>query len=81
MANPNKDKFYRADIVTEKMNAKNVNALFAILLQPLPGQKSRTITTRIVNPYYLLSAERATRSSMVRKFPLKRVMCFLFFQG
>jgi quercetin dioxygenase-like cupin family protein len=39
MANPNKDKFYRAEIVTEKMNAKHVNAIFVILPPPSSGAK------------------------------------------
>jgi len=39
MANPNKDKFYRAEIVTDKMNAKHVNAIFCILPPPSTGAK------------------------------------------
>ena len=36
MVNPDKNKLYRVEIVTEKMNAKEVNGLFAIVP---PGNK------------------------------------------
>ena len=39
MANPNKDKFYRAEIVTDKMNAKHLNGIFVILPPPSSGAK------------------------------------------
>jgi len=39
MVNPNKDKLYRVEIVTDKMNAKEVNGVFAILPPPLSGVK------------------------------------------
>jgi len=39
MANPNKDKFYRTEIVTEKMGAKELNGLLAILPPSSTGEK------------------------------------------
>lgn len=39
MPNPNKDKFYRAEIVTHKMNAWYLNGIFCILPPPSTGAK------------------------------------------
>ena len=39
MANPNQDKLYSTQIVTEKMNAKHLNALFVIVPPPSTGAK------------------------------------------
>src|SRR5512137_556143 len=39
MPNPNKDKFYRAEIVTDKLNAKHLNDIFCILPPASTGAK------------------------------------------
>ena len=39
MENPNKDKLYRAELVTDKINAKEVNGVFVILPTPSTGAK------------------------------------------
>jgi mannose-6-phosphate isomerase-like protein (cupin superfamily) len=39
MANPNIDKFYRAEIVNDKMNAKHLNGIFCILPPASTGAK------------------------------------------